>query len=123
MEEKINRIEEMLATLIQKVGKIHEDQVAMREEQTLMKLEQTSMKHDISSMKKEQTLMKQEQTLMKQEQTSLREEMALMRAENEKSHQEIIGKLDSLAADHEHTWEKTVRNEREIAKVKHQFDL
>ena len=67
--------------------------------------------------------MNQEQSSMKKQQTSLREEMALMRAENEKSHQEIISKLDTLAADHEHTWEKTVRNEREIAKVKHQFDL
>jgi hypothetical protein len=102
----------------------------MRQELTSFKEEQTSMRQELTSFKEEQTLMRQEltsfkeeQSLMRQELTSFKEEQKLMRIENEQRHKEIISRFESLEADHEFTWEKTVRNEREIAKVKKQFEL
>ena len=60
---------------------------------------------------------------MRTEQSSIKEELAQMRCENEQRHNELISKFTALEADHEHTWEKTVRNEREIAKVKKQIEM
>ncbi|MFE7062818.1 hypothetical protein ACFVAD_11770 [Sutcliffiella sp. NPDC057660] len=53
----------------------------------------------------------------------MKEEMKLMRVENEKRHSEVMNRFHTLEADHEHTWEKTVKNEREFAVFKKQFEL
>ncbi|MGM0877179.1 MAG: hypothetical protein ACQEWV_21155 [Bacillota bacterium] len=123
MEQKLNRIEEMLATLIKMVGSMYEEQTSMKKDLTIIKKEQTAMREEQTSMKKDLTIVKEEQTAMKEEQRSTREELNLMRSENDKRHNEIITRYDTLEADHEHTWEKAVRNEREIAKIKKQFEL
>lgn len=48
----------------------------------------------------------------------MKEEFRLMRQENEERHLEIISRFEMLEANQEHTWEKTVMNEREIAVMK-----
>jgi len=74
------------------------------------------MKQDISGMK-------QDISGMKQDQKGTREDIARLRLENEKHHNEISSRISSNELDHDHTWEKTVQNEREISKLKKQFDL
>ena len=89
------KIEEMLSQLITMVGGI-------REEQTSMKEEQVSFRHELQGMK---------------------EELNSLRDESEIRHHEIMDRLSSLEFDHELTWEKTVRNEREIGKMKKLYEL
>lgn len=60
---------------------------------------------------------------MKREIYIMKEETKLMRVENEKRHSEVMNRFHTLEADHEHTWEKTVKNEREFAVFKKQFEL
>lgn len=115
-------MEEMLTSLISIVGNINS-------EQKLMKPEQMEMKKDISEIKAEQEMkkdiseLKAEQVEMKTEIFLMKEEMKLMRVENEKRHSEVMNRFHTLEADHEHTWEKTVKNEREFAVFKKQFEL
>lgn len=130
MEERLSRIEDMLAQLISMVGGMRTEQTAMKEEQSTMKLDLTTMKEDQSTMKSNLTAMKDDQSAMKEDQstmksdlTAMKEEQQTMRSENEERHIELISRFESLEADHEHTWQKAVRNEREIAKIKHQFEL
>lgn len=49
---------------------------------------------------------------------SLKREIAELRNDMDKRFNEIMVKLTELEHDHEHTWEKTVRNERDIARIK-----
>ena len=103
------KIEEMLSQLITMVGGI-------REEQTSMKEEQASFRHELQGMKEEQVSFRHELQGMKEELNSLRDE-------SEIRHHEIMDRLSSLEFDHELTWEKTVRNEREIGKMKKLYEL
>ena len=95
MEERLERMEDMLANLIRMVG----------------------------DMKREQLETRQEIKEMKQDQKATREDIARLRLENEKHHNEISSRISSIELDHEHTWEKTVHNEREISKLKKKLDL
>lgn len=83
MEERLERMEGMLAAVIGMVGDI--------------KKEQIEMKKDLVELKK---------------------------AIQKENHQnETKNSLMSIEMDHEHTWQKTVQNEREISKLKKQFEL
>jgi len=130
MQQQLDRMEEMLTSLISIVGNINSEQKLMKAEQMEMKkdiseikAEQLEMKKDISEMKKDISEMKAEQVEMKTEIFIMKEEMKLMRVENEKRHSEVMNRFHTLEADHEHTWEKTVKNEREFAVFKKQFEL
>lgn len=144
MQQQLDRMEEMLTSLISIVGNINSEQKLMKAEQMEMKkdiseikaeqmemrkdiseikAEQLEMKKDISEMKKDISEMKAEQVEMKNEIFIMKEEMKLMRVENEKRHSEVMNRFHTLEADHEHTWEKTVKNEREFAVFKKQFEL
>lgn len=90
MEERFDRIENMLGQLIGMVG-------TMSKEQKEMKVEQTSMNADITDIKAEQTSMK---------------------AENKERHLEVLKRFSTMEADHNLIWEKAVNNERDIAKMK-----
>ncbi|MFC0272252.1 hypothetical protein ACFFIX_12480 [Metabacillus herbersteinensis] len=120
-ENQLNRMEEMLAKLISMVGSVRSEQKA--DEQLTMKEEQSLIRDEQLTMREEQSMMKEEQSLMRGEQSSIKEELKLMRNENEKRHVEVLSRFQALEADHEHTWEKTVRNEREIAVIKKPFEL
>jgi regulator of replication initiation timing len=49
---------------------------------------------------------------------SLKGEMTEMKNENERNHAVVMDKLRNIEVDQDHIWEKSVRNEREIAKLK-----
>jgi hypothetical protein len=65
--------------------------------------------------------MKQDITGLKHENKSIKEEISEMKLENEKHHQETLNEFKVLKADLDLIWDKTVRNEREIAKIKCQI--
>lgn len=48
----------------------------------------------------------------------LRLEQKELRCESEKRHHELLEKLNTLQSDQDYIWEKSVRNEREIARIK-----
>lgn len=100
-----NRMEEMISTLITSLGSFRSE---ITNEITEMKTDIKEMKNDIHKNEME----------IKETQLSMKEEFRLMRQENEERHQEIISRFEILEANQEHTWEKTVKNEREIAVLK-----
>jgi hypothetical protein len=89
-EQRLERMEEMLTNLITIVGNGNQLQKEMKREQQEMKKELIEMK----------------------------EEQSIMRIENEKQFSEIHKKLSDIQLDQDHIWEKVVRNERELAKIK-----
>lgn len=95
MEESLERMEKMLATLIGMVDDIKKDQLEMKQDIAEVKVGQKVMREDISSMQNE----------------------------HEKQHNEMMNRLVSIEIDKELTWEKVVQNERELLRLKKQFDI
>ncbi|MGQ4669153.1 hypothetical protein ACUIJN_25720 [Metabacillus halosaccharovorans] len=116
MEERLERMEKMLATLIGMVGDI-------KNEQTLIKQEQHEMKKDIVEIKQEQHEMKKDIVEIKQEQRVTQEGVADVQDKQEKQHNEIMHRLVSIEIDKELTWDKVIQNERELLRFKKQSDL
>lgn len=108
-EQRLDRMEDMLTTLIIMVGDLNHQFQEMKIEQQEMKKEQQEMKRDIQEVKIEQKEMKNEQSIM--------------RSENEKQFSEIQKTLMDIRIDQDHIWEKVVRNERELAKLKGHLQL
>lgn len=83
-----------------------------------MKTELTGVKTEIKKMKTDITEIKTEVDGIQNSQLSIQEELRQMREENNERHSEIIARFEILEANQEHTWEKTVMNERDIAVMK-----
>lgn len=64
---------------------------------------------------------------LKSEISDLRKEfksdMATMEEKNDQRHNEVMDKLNFLEINQDITWEKTVKNEREIERLKKQHNL
>ncbi|WP_117149490.1 hypothetical protein [Paraliobacillus zengyii] len=125
MEERFDRMENMLGQLITMVGAMSKEQKEMKADITDIKEEQASMKADIADIKEEQTLMKadiahikDEQILMKADIAHIKDEQTSMKAENEDRHVEVLKMFSTMEADHTLIWGKAVNNERDIAKMK-----
>ncbi len=58
---------------------------------------------------------------MKGDIQSLKDEFQKEKEKNEERHKELLGSFKSLENDQDFIWEKTVRNEREIANIKGQL--
>lgn len=99
-----NKIEDMLSQLIRMVGS--------------MQTEQQSMKSDMLEMKQEMLSMKQDMFEMKQDIANLKQDIIRIDEKADKRHVEILKELRSLKIDQDFTWEKAVRNERDIEQLK-----
>lgn len=58
---------------------------------------------------------------LKDEVDGLKDEFQKEKVKNEERHQELLGRFKLLENDQDFIWEKTVRNEREIANIKAQL--
>jgi hypothetical protein len=87
---KERKTEEMLSQLIGMVGNMREDLLGVKEEICVIK-------EDLQGVKEEQVKINQL---------------------SEIRHKEIMNKFDLLVIDQDYIWEKSARNEREIAKLK-----
>ena len=93
----VDKIENMLSQLIRMVGNIQSDLQEIKQEQQEMKREQQEMKR------------------VQQEMQSTLQELEL---KGEERHQEVLDRFKALEIDQNFIWEKTARNEREIATIK-----
>ncbi|MGG3465997.1 hypothetical protein ABES02_00205 [Neobacillus pocheonensis] len=109
MEKKLERMEEMLSSLISMVGNMNQKLQEMQVDFHEMKKEQLDMKNDIQTMQKENQ--------------SIKSTLAAMDAKNEAKFTEILNILTDIRAEQEHIWEKSARNERELAKLKFHLQL
>lgn len=105
--------EEMLSQLIRMVGSIQPVILEMKSEITEIKSEITEMKSDISEIKCEQKSMREELQ-------ELKERQAQFELKSDNRHQEVMRAIHSLKADQDYIFQKAVRNEREIEKLKNQ---
>ncbi|WP_413375770.1 hypothetical protein [Alkalihalobacillus sp. 1P02AB] len=95
MEERFNKIEDMLSQLIHMVG-------TMKAEQEEMKSEITGIKADLGTVKREQG--------------ELKDTVNILKRDNEHAHKEMAETLKSLESDQDFIWKKAVKNERDIAR-------
>src|SRR5699024_4322902 len=103
-QKQLDRIEDMLTSLIRTVGSMREEQASMKEEQASMKEEQASMKKDISTIK-------EDQALMREEQTSIREDAKIR-------HQEAMKEVHFLKVDNDLLWEKYKEHDRQLGHLR-----
>lgn len=99
---RLDKIEDMLATLITMVGNNNNKQSKM--EQRL-----GSMEQKVDSMEQRLDKVEQNLTEIKKEQSSMREE--------------IMTKLTDMQADQNYIWEKAAKNERELAIIKSRLQI
>ncbi|MBP2242249.1 hypothetical protein J2Z40_002823 [Cytobacillus eiseniae] len=75
----------------------------------------------VGNMHSDQQEMKQEMHQMKQDQLGLQVQLEKMETKSEERHQEILARFKVLEIDQDFVWEKTVRNERDLANIKRQL--
>ena len=87
-----------------------------------------NIQSDIQEIKQEQQEIKQEQQEMKREQQEMKKVQQEMQSKlqglelkGEERHQEVLDRFKALEIDQNFIWEKTARNEREIANIKGQL--
>ena len=102
-----DKMENMLSQLIRMVGGIQSDLQEIKQEQ--------------QEMKQEQQEMKQEQLEMKRVQQDMQSKLQELALKGEERYQEVLARFKALEIDQNFIWEKTVRNEREIATIKGQL--
>lgn len=137
VEERLNRIEDMLTTLIkmngtqnEKLSSLSQDQAVMKEgmsdlkeEMFDLKEEMFSLKGKMSGLKEEMSGLKGEMSVLKEEMFDLNEEMSSMKDGNSKRHAEILNKLADMQADQDYIWKKAASNERDLDKLKTRLGL
>lgn len=108
-EQRLERMEDMLSKLITMVGTLNQQQQETKNEMLSLKNEMQGLKNEMQDMKKEQQEMKNDQLIM--------------RIENERQFTEVHKTLTDIRLDQDHIWEKVVRNERELAKLRGHLQL
>ena len=96
-----DKMENMLSQLIRMVGNIQSDLQEIKQEQQEMK--------------------RDEQQEMKRVQQDMQSKLQELEAKGEERHQEVLDRFKAIEIDQNFVWEKTVRNEREIATIKGQL--
>lgn len=122
-EKRLDRMEDMLTTLIKMVGSQNEKINHLSQGQTSMKEEMASIKEEMASIKGETASIRGETASIKGEMASIKGEMASMKSENAKKFAEILDKLADMQADQDHIWKKAASNERELEKLKIRIGL
>ena len=126
VEERFDKLEDMLSQLLQMVGSMKADQEEMKKDITGIKADQEEMKKDITGIKADQlemkaeitgTVMKTEMTSMKIEISELKATVDLLKRDNDEAHKKIEKSLTMLQRDQDFIWKKAVQNEREIARL------
>lgn len=107
-QEQANRMEEMISTLITYLENFRSE----------IRDEVSTIKSQVSEMKKAIQQNESEIKEVKDSQLFMQEELRQMRQENNEHHSEIIARFEILEANQEHSWEKTVMHERDIAVMK-----
>lgn len=108
------KIESMLSQLIKMVGNSHAEQQEMKRTQQGLMQTQQEMKQDLQEVK-------QDLQEMKQDQKSMQEKLQELDSKGEERHKEILDRFTAIETDQDFIWEKTARNEREIAHIKAQL--
>lgn len=104
-------MEEMLTQLIQMVG-------TMLPEFKEMKAEQQNIKAELQEIRSELQEVRNEQQSMKSELQEIKERQLEFELKSEVRHEELLRTIHSIKADQDYIFIKTVRNEREIEKLK-----
>jgi chromosome segregation ATPase len=122
------KIEAMLSQLIKMVGNSQAEQQEMKRDLQDVKREQQEMKQDLQDVKREQQEMKQDLQEVKQDvheikkdQKSMQEKLQGLETKGEERHKEILARFTAIETDQDFIWEKTAKNEREIAHIKGQL--
>jgi uncharacterized coiled-coil DUF342 family protein len=99
IEERLDRMEDMLTTLIKMVRAQNEKLNGLSQDQAVMKVEMSDMKQEMSDMN-------EEISGVKKEMTDTKEEMSSLKNENTKRHAEVLSKLADIQADQDYIWKK-----------------
>ncbi|EIJ80346.1 hypothetical protein PB1_08292 [Bacillus methanolicus PB1] len=150
-EDRLDRIEEMLTSIIAMVGKTNSIQQSMENrlqglenrfqgledriqglenrmqglENRMQGLEDRmqGLENRMQGLEDRMQGLEDRMQTMENTMQGIIAEQAEIRKENEIRFNKIDEKIDSLLADQDHIWEKAVRNEREITKIKRHLDV
>lgn len=113
---RLDKIEDMLATLITMVGNNNNKQSKMEQRLGSMEQKVDSMEQRLGSMEQKVDSMEQRLDNVEQNLTEIKNEQSSMR-------EEIMTKLTDMQADQNYIWEKAAKNERELAIIKSRLQI
>lgn len=123
-----NKIEDMLTQLITIVGTMQADFQGMKIQMNEMQLQMNGMQTQMNEM---QTQMNEMQTQIQKldnkvdqldsRVSQLETRVSQLETKGEERHKEIMNQFKTMENDQNFIWEKTVRNERDIASIKGQL--
>lgn len=111
-------MEEMLSQLIRMVGTLNNEFQEMKSEQQSIKAELQEVKSEQQSIKAEIQEIKLEQQSIKAELKEIKERQIQFEVQTKDLFDEVLRAIHSIKADQDYIFIKTVRNEREIEKLK-----
>jgi chromosome segregation ATPase len=117
MQQDIKALQQDMVIVKQDIVEMKHDIKVLQQDMVIVKQDIVEMKQDILEMKQDIVVMKKDIADLKHENKSIKQEISEMKQENEKHHQETLNEFKVLKADLDLIWDKTVRNEREIAKI------
>lgn len=112
------KVESMLSQLIKMVGTMHSDQLEMKQDIRGMKQDIHELKQDQHEMKQDIQEMKQDLRELKHDQQKLHVKVEKLETKSEEQHLEIVARFKAIEKDQNFIWEKTARNERDLANIK-----
>lgn len=132
-----NRMEEMLSALITMVGTIksdleivkedmahlREDVNHLREDVNHLRVDVDHLRKDVDHLRKDVDQLQLDMDQVKCDMIEMKVEIKEIRHDGERSHKEVMDKLSLIEADQDFIWDKVVRHEREMVKLKKQYEL
>jgi septal ring factor EnvC (AmiA/AmiB activator) len=122
-EKRLDRMEDMLATLIGMVGNLNQQQQTMQADLNVVKADLIDVKADLNVVKADLNDVKIDLNIAKADLQVVKVDQTTLRCENEKQFSEVMKKLTYMQADQDYIWDKTVKNERELANLRSQLQL
>ncbi len=114
----MNNTQDLLERLVKLVGGMNVSMQQMREDILELKKEQQEMKAEIQGIKSEIREMKKDILEMKAEIQEIKAEQKIMNNRMDKLEMKVEQGFRKLKADLDFIWEKTIRTEREVEKLR-----
>lgn len=118
LNRSFNEMKMDIQELKTEVGVMKEDIQGIKIEMAGMKEDIQGLKIDVASLKEDNQSIKEEVKEIKKDLQEVKERQLQFELKNEDRHEELLRTINSMKADQDYIFMKTVRNEREIEKLK-----
>jgi chromosome segregation ATPase len=122
-EKRLDRMEDMLATLITMVGNLNQQFGNLNQQVGSLNEQVGILNEQVGNLNQQVDMLNQQQKTMNEGIQVVKADQSNIRSENEKQFTEVLKKLNEVQVDQDYIWKKTASNERELARLKSHLQL